>query len=185
MLGGCKVLRSRQEVLLLEAVLSTELHPFFLCTHLCSNRGSVTHPPQRWVPLKHSSSSTTNQALNNYSLHTTTSFCMFCMISLAINETGDQAAKGQIYKYRQVHSSQRNRSRVSLAASRTGEAKAPWAGLAQSNAVVTGRRHRFLRDLGAGQYICAEVRVQCPTDQSTLQSFSVKGTSTTAAAHES
>lgn len=114
------MLRSRQEVLLLEAVLSTELHPFFLCTHLCSNRGSVTHPPQRWVPLKHSSSSTTNQALNNYSLHTTTSFCMFCMISLAINETGDQAAKGQICKYRQVHSSQRNRSRVSLAASRTG-----------------------------------------------------------------
>lgn len=143
LLGGCKVMQSRQEVLLLEALLSTEFHPLLFCTHPCSKRGSVTRPPQR-LPLKLGSSNATNQALNNYSLHTTASFCMFCMISLAVNEMGDQAAKGQICKHSQVHSFQQNQSRVSLAARRTWKGKAPQAGLAQSNAVVTGRRPCFL-----------------------------------------
>lgn len=136
-------MQSRQEVLLLEALLSTEFHPLLFCTHPCSKRGSVTRPPQR-LPLKLGSSNATNQALNNYSLHTTASFCTFCMISLAVNEMGDQAAKGQICKHSQVHSSQQNQSRVSLAARRTWKGKAPQAGLAQSNAVVTGRRPCFL-----------------------------------------
>lgn len=43
--------------------------------------------------------------LRNYSLHTTTSFCMFCMISPAVCRTGDQAAKGQICKHSQAHNS--------------------------------------------------------------------------------
>lgn len=63
---------------------------FKLCP--CSSRAAGTQTPRR-LALKPGSSSNTNPALNNYSLHTTASFCMFCMISPAVNKTGDQAAK--------------------------------------------------------------------------------------------
>lgn len=119
--------------------------------------------PQRLSP-KPGSSNNTNQALNNYSLHTTASFCMFCMISPAVNKTGDQAAKGQICKHSQAHNSCRchRRGETRQRAARAGGSKGSSASRSgpQPRCRVLGRRPCLPGDFGAeGQVAHAEVRL--------------------------
>lgn len=130
------------------------------------------------MSLKPGSRNNTNQALNNYSRHTAASFCMFCMISPAINKAGDQAAKGQICKHGQAQNSQGCCRGVRHGSAGWGATAAPSARPAQSNAAAWwqkshifqgtwGQKERFPMQKWGWQY---------PAHQSTQQPFSIEWT---------
>lgn len=136
------------------------------------------------MSLKPGSSNNTNQALN-YSLRTTTSFCMFCVISSTVIRTGDQAAKGQVCKHRQAHtlsaaaggarhSSEQHRLEGAKAALPAGPAHIDAAGGKEAISSRGLRRRRMISH--------AEVRLAVPADQSRQQSFSTEGMPTSALA---
>lgn len=152
---------------------------FKLCP--CSSRAAGTQTPRRLAP-KPGSSSNTNPALNNYSLHTTASFCMFCMISPAVNKTGDQAAKRpnlQTQPGTQLPPlPPEGRDTAASSRGRGGGRSGP-----QRRRGVMEGGHIFQGPLGQKDRLAVQRRGwQCPAERSIQQSFSVEGTPTSAVA---